>query len=225
MRNNVSDFICYTVCQLFYLLLLIPIINDNTNYKYPLKIWLIIFLVLSYIFYILRIIRWFVTDTFAKQIVTLSNILLTIFYILWLVVGYVWQKDDTKGQLKLIINTICNVAIILAIITMVTLIMISIYLVIYEHENDNNMTEKQKLLNIEKIEQFTNLHVYSDFFKSDYDKFDKNECIICIDNYLNDDKIRLLKCGHHFHDICIKKWLIINTTCPQCRNPIDNNII
>ena len=43
-------------------------------------------------------------------------------------------------------------------------------------------------------------------------------CCICADEYEKNNKLRVLNCGHHFHKSCCDKWLIINSTCPICRN-------
>lgn len=41
-------------------------------------------------------------------------------------------------------------------------------------------------------------------------------CSICHDT-LHNDKINKLQCGHIYHDMCIRKWLEIQKTCPTCR--------
>ena len=41
------------------------------------------------------------------------------------------------------------------------------------------------------------------------------ECSICYENKTNN--IKLIKCNHIFCELCIKKWLLNNITCPICR--------
>ncbi|XP_042489877.1 E3 ubiquitin-protein ligase ATL6-like [Macadamia integrifolia] len=44
------------------------------------------------------------------------------------------------------------------------------------------------------------------------------ECAVCLNEFEEDDKIRLLpKCDHVFHPECIDAWLSNRTTCPVCR--------
>ncbi|KAK8965020.1 E3 ubiquitin-protein ligase ATL6 [Platanthera guangdongensis] len=44
------------------------------------------------------------------------------------------------------------------------------------------------------------------------------ECAICLNEFENDETIRLLtKCDHVFHQECIDVWLDIHVTCPVCR--------
>ena len=47
-----------------------------------------------------------------------------------------------------------------------------------------------------------------------------DECSICLEKYVKNDKIMSLECSHSFHDSCIKLWLKNNNTCPQCRENI-----
>ena len=49
---------------------------------------------------------------------------------------------------------------------------------------------------------------------------EKKRCIICLENFVNLDKIINLSCLHMFHDECIKKWLNENNFCPICKNEI-----
>lgn len=50
---------------------------------------------------------------------------------------------------------------------------------------------------------------------------DDLKCSICLENYNNNEQLRLLDCNHHFHKKCCDDWLKINKTCPMCRNNID----
>ncbi|XVE77072.1 hypothetical protein DITRI_Ditri13aG0032300 [Diplodiscus trichospermus] len=43
------------------------------------------------------------------------------------------------------------------------------------------------------------------------------ECCICLSAYEDGSELRELPCNHHFHCICIDKWLYINATCPLCK--------
>ncbi|KAH6761941.1 hypothetical protein C2S52_019374 [Perilla frutescens var. hirtella] len=46
-------------------------------------------------------------------------------------------------------------------------------------------------------------------------------CAVCLGDYKERETLRLLPdCGHIFHRSCIDPWLIINPTCPICRNSI-----
>ena len=51
-----------------------------------------------------------------------------------------------------------------------------------------------------------------------------DNCSICLENYLKNDKIIKLDCDHIFHKKCLKKWFKIlidkseDLNCPLCRN-------
>ena len=75
-------------------------------------------------------------------------------------------------------------------------------------------------------------HMYSDI-KNKYNSFKLpvrkivsiddlliDECSICLDKYIKNDKVSDFQCGHIFHKDCIKIWLSKNNTCPQCREII-----
>lgn len=62
-------------------------------------------------------------------------------------------------------------------------------------------------------------------FKDCRNKMDKlpedqqSKCSICLDDFDDEDEVRMLFCKHVFHKNCVDKWLIENNvTCPLCRS-------
>ncbi|XP_039079025.1 E3 ubiquitin-protein ligase RLIM-like [Hyaena hyaena] len=45
-------------------------------------------------------------------------------------------------------------------------------------------------------------------------------CSICITEYTEGNKLRILPCTHEFHVHCIDRWLSENSTCPICRREV-----
>ncbi|RNA09415.1 phosphatidylinositol transfer [Brachionus plicatilis] len=45
----------------------------------------------------------------------------------------------------------------------------------------------------------------------------ENQCSICFDSYLKDEKIMSLACLHKFHAKCVKEWLKASRKCPLCQ--------
>ncbi|VFQ69811.1 unnamed protein product [Cuscuta campestris] len=43
------------------------------------------------------------------------------------------------------------------------------------------------------------------------------ECCICLSSYEDGTELHTLPCSHHFHTVCIVKWLKMNATCPLCK--------
>ncbi|KAI4333615.1 hypothetical protein L6164_018399 [Bauhinia variegata] len=45
-----------------------------------------------------------------------------------------------------------------------------------------------------------------------------DSCIICQDEYKDEEKIGILQCGHEYHESCLKKWLLVKNVCPICKS-------
>lgn len=50
--------------------------------------------------------------------------------------------------------------------------------------------------------------------------FENNECIICLDPMIINDKVKILNCGHMYHLKCINDWIDKKkeVNCPLCSN-------
>ena len=48
--------------------------------------------------------------------------------------------------------------------------------------------------------------------------FENNECIICLEPRVVNDKVKILECGHMYHYDCINKWIEKKgeINCPLC---------
>ncbi len=215
--------IFFSIVNLLYFLFLIPIITDDTDYEYPLKYWLVGYLCFINIFFIFRVIRWFITDETKKKILFRINLAFSAAYVIWIIlgtVGYGLEQED--GPIKRIILTLCIISYCLWFLLWCCISLLACLLFANAHLEDPDSPINPAT--VEAIEEFTNLHIYSDFFKSNKDKYNETECTICKEDYVKDDKIRKLSCEHYFHAKCITKWLQINKTCPYCRKPIDEII-
>ncbi|GAX84160.1 hypothetical protein CEUSTIGMA_g11583.t1 [Chlamydomonas eustigma] len=47
---------------------------------------------------------------------------------------------------------------------------------------------------------------------------DRDMCTICLLTFEMGDRLRVLPCGHDFHQPCIDSWMRHHMTCPLCRN-------
>ena len=46
------------------------------------------------------------------------------------------------------------------------------------------------------------------------------ECAICLQSFIQKDKVAVLPCPHLFHPGCLEPWLQIQRRCPLCRTEI-----
>lgn len=89
-----------------------------------------------------------------------------------------------------------------------------------------------------------NLNVIYEFLKLDCEEYDPasktiidnchpinyiktnqdENCVICICNIEENEKIRKLPCHHIFHDECIMTWLSNHSTCPICKISLKDNV-
>ncbi|PON40832.1 43kDa postsynaptic protein [Parasponia andersonii] len=45
----------------------------------------------------------------------------------------------------------------------------------------------------------------------------KVDCSICLQSYVEREKLVRLPCGHKFHVVCLDSWIRIRFNCPYCR--------
>ena len=79
---------------------------------------------------------------------------------------------------------------------------------------------KKKEIKKEKNEYDLEVFEYND---NNELKFEQKECIICLGEFENGEKLAILKCNHCYHDQCIKDWIkkakgIYCTLCQVNRN-------
>ncbi|KAI5176036.1 hypothetical protein PAEPH01_2226 [Pancytospora epiphaga] len=51
---------------------------------------------------------------------------------------------------------------------------------------------------------------------------DLPNCPVCLDEFVEEQEIRILSCRHGFHKECIDAWLIHTLKCPICRKSVSS---
>ncbi|XP_051131697.1 RING-H2 finger protein ATL74-like [Andrographis paniculata] len=61
-------------------------------------------------------------------------------------------------------------------------------------------------------------------YKSGADDIPATECPICLGEFVDGENVRIFPgCGHGFHAPCIDKWLVLHSSCPNCRQPLNTH--
>ena len=68
--------------------------------------------------------------------------------------------------------------------------------------------------------QALDISVLYDYIYKDSDIIDSSSCCICLDDYINNDKLTNTICCHTYHTKCLQDWLKLHNTCPLCNNVI-----
>ncbi|KAJ2901518.1 hypothetical protein GGI21_004679, partial [Coemansia aciculifera] len=65
---------------------------------------------------------------------------------------------------------------------------------------------------------FVNSLPVKTFYHSKYREGEPAECAICLDDFDDEDELRILPCKHHYHVKCIDRWLTTRKKfCPICK--------
>lgn len=48
-------------------------------------------------------------------------------------------------------------------------------------------------------------------------------CTICLEEFQNDEEIKLAQCNHGYHKDCLANWLTVKSNCPMCQTRLRND--
>ena len=52
-----------------------------------------------------------------------------------------------------------------------------------------------------------------------------SRCVVCMNDFENEDQLRCLPCSHEFHQPCIDQWLGNHRSCPLCRGEVLRELV
>jgi hypothetical protein len=104
---------------------------------------------------------------------------------------------------------------------------------IFSNQLNNPTTFFQQLIQQEDVQVSANPTDIQSLKVVKYHELKKNEkyikssmgntCNICLDDYQDEDEVRILKCEHLYHTKCIDRWLTSSNKCPVCKSDISSN--
>mmetsp|Transcript_5633 Transcript_5633/g.23885 ORF Transcript_5633/g.23885 Transcript_5633/m.23885 type:complete len:350 (-) Transcript_5633:1939-2988(-) len=79
-------------------------------------------------------------------------------------------------------------------------------------------TRQSRMASSKRIEELPQTDFDPDNFDSNHDA----SCVICLNPYELGEKLRTLPCKHDYHSDCVDQWLLIDKSCPLCKQDIDS---
>jgi hypothetical protein len=197
-----------------------------TNYNNFMKLWATIFIGEIYILfnYLIRKCNLFYEEDLSEY-----NILkfdFRIYNVLCLSLIFIVFKFTSKDLFLILkFNTIFIIFLLLKIFVK-SIRKVFFYILTTNDPENNNLTIDEKIL-LSKLLQnnliFTDYKYlkHSDFQLINYDfELGIIPCIICYNNFKQNEEIVKLPCNHYFHKSCILNWILVNSNCPLCRNKL-----
>eukprot|EP00038_Savillea_parva_P008872 m.179727 g.179727 ORF g.179727 m.179727 type:complete len:563 (+) comp14841_c0_seq1:250-1938(+) len=54
---------------------------------------------------------------------------------------------------------------------------------------------------------------------------EENVCSICLEQFEQQEEVRILRCDHYFHVDCIDPWLLSRANCPLCKDDVLSGVV
>uniref|UniRef100_A0A8B9K8H9 Ring finger protein 215 n=1 Tax=Astyanax mexicanus TaxID=7994 RepID=A0A8B9K8H9_ASTMX len=82
---------------------------------------------------------------------------------------------------------------------------------------DNQFNDDLQLLSSLKTRKYRQPKAWSD---PTHGQPETESCAVCLEQYLNNQCLRVLPCLHEFHRDCVDPWLLLQQTCPLCKRSV-----
>lgn len=172
-----------------------------------------------------------------KRLYTALVLILRLMWITNTILGfYYWtNEEDITGTLFYYVCGYLFISNLVFILLGCCLIIMYIVILNYyctdstnDIDNINNVihdriqtADRQCSINsfISIINETTNLELFSNLIG----KGGTTMCSICLENFKNEEQLRVLPCRHYFHNECVDEWFLNKlemASCPMCRSPL-----
>ena len=102
-----------------------------------------------------------------------------------------------------------------------------------KEKKEKEKREKERKLILKKVNEKYNsikddLPVPFSIDKNQLDKLinsNNEKCLICLEDFIENNHVLYLPCSHLFHSVCILRWLLDNNKCPICQTDYKNEEI
>ncbi|OQR85950.1 transmembrane protein [Thraustotheca clavata] len=169
----------------------------------------------------------------VKSVLQSAKYCLELMGLFWFLVGNMWVISDEDHcsanggghiyNMAMAMVIICYIKIFLPCLILLALLPVVCFCLPCLIRILNRMQDpmRGKGATKEMIEALSSVKYTPDLFPPDEDA----SCCICLNEYTDNQELRILHCNHHFHKDCVDEWLVVNATCPTCRTSIDPNHI
>lgn len=149
-----------------------------------------------------------------------GRLMLNHFGIIWLVVGSFWVSSSFEVCSETA-PTLFYLDFVLVIVGFITLFLPCIFLLLLVPLLIVCFPCLMRMLGKKKPRGATKKEIESlKEEEFDLEKSGEKECSICLNTFVDKDRVRKLKCFHLFHVNCCDSWLVRNGSCPVCRKSI-----
>jgi len=142
---------------------------------------------------------------------------ITILQFLWFIIGQAWVYSDSCQEARALwiyvmvtVGLTFSLPIFFCIVFCICLPCLLLVLRVMKKPRTASSTAVRRL----KTRKFV-------ANSGDIELGDIQRCVICLQDYKQDEEIKTLPCGHEYHSTCVDPWLARhNRTCPTCRHDI-----
>ncbi|CAF3690638.1 unnamed protein product [Rotaria sp. Silwood1] len=126
-------------------------------------------------------------------------------------------------------KSLFGIIFLISCVSLTFILCIGWFIVIYYRQYEQRRI-KTKLKNalahsVQRILDKTPIIIFNSNKKTNHSIDNDSVCAICLESFIDNDKIRKLICLHYFHTACIDPWLLANQSCPLCnRNILEDNV-